>query len=130
VRNPELNRNASWQTIQENIPEGYRIREGINVENYTEHWSNQGEFWDVLEEIPQSSDGDDSQSGSSSTSESSSPEPEPPPLGNTAIGVGGQIIRDNPAGATITVPDTVDDAKLSRLREGVRQRTVGRNTGP
>ncbi|MBD2746700.1 VCBS repeat-containing protein [Microvirga sp. BT688] len=52
------------------------------------------------------------------------------PEGSTASSVGGTVIRNNPAGNTITVPDSVDDQKLARLREGTRQRTVGRNTGP
>ena len=50
--------------------------------------------------------------------------------GNELQGAGGQQIRNNPPGATIVVPESVDDAKLARLKEGVRQRTVGRNTGP
>ncbi|TIN77493.1 SpvB/TcaC N-terminal domain-containing protein [Mesorhizobium sp.] len=50
--------------------------------------------------------------------------------GSAAASLGGTVIRNNPAGNTITVPDTVDDAKLARLREGTRQRTVGKNAGP
>lgn len=43
---------------------------------------------------------------------------------------GGAVIRNNPDGNIITVPNSVDDPKLARLREGTRQRNVGRNTGP
>ena len=50
--------------------------------------------------------------------------------GNELQGPGGAVIRNNPPGETIVVPESVDDAKLARLKEGVRQRTVGRNTGP
>ncbi len=65
----------------------------------------------------------------------SPPEPESAPTADAPSGAaleaaGGATIRNNPPGRTLEVPPTVDDAKLARLREGVRQRTVGRNTGP
>jgi RHS repeat-associated protein len=49
--------------------------------------------------------------------------------GSTLAGAGGAIVRNNPAGNTIIVPEGIDDAKLARLEEGVRQRTVGKNAG-
>jgi RHS repeat-associated protein len=61
----------------------------------------------------------------------STPEPSGGSPGGASLeAAGGAVVRNNPPGHTIDVPQSVDDAKLARLREGVRQRTVGRNTGP
>ncbi|MEO7975516.1 SpvB/TcaC N-terminal domain-containing protein [Flavobacterium sp.] len=50
--------------------------------------------------------------------------------GSIADSNGGALIRNNPQGETLAVPDTIDTAKIARIREGVRQGQVGRNTGP
>jgi RHS repeat-associated protein len=142
VRNEELGPRASWQTIQRYVPEGYRIRSGINEENYRSHWTDRaGGYWDILERITESPNAAPSDSAASGTDASSSqvappaasPQPTEPseaPEGATWAAVGGATVRNNPPGNTLEVPESIDDAKLARLREGVRQRTVGRNTGP
>lgn len=72
VRGPHLGRNASWETIVENVPEGYRIRAGITSENYREHWTNRaGGYWDILEHITADDD--------------TSPEVNPTPGAETAV---------------------------------------------
>lgn len=47
-----------------------------------------------------------------------------------ATAAGGNVIRNNPVGETLTVPQTVTDAKLARLNEGAAQGELARNTGP
>lgn len=68
------------------------------------------------------------------------PEPEPEPeaeadpaasqVGGAAEAVGGTAIRQNPPGAIIETPSSVDDPKMARLNEHARQRLAGRNAGP
>ncbi|MBS9405430.1 VCBS repeat-containing protein [Halomonas sp. TRM85114] len=90
VRSRQLGRNASWETIQSHVPEGYRIREGINDENYTRHWTRRaGGYWDILERIEEG-EGDGSPASTETETpharESSAPipprvafDPSPPP---------------------------------------------------
>jgi RHS repeat-associated protein len=56
---------------------------------------------------------------------------EPPSTeGGAVTAAGGNVIRNNPVGETLTVPQTVTDAKLARLNEGAAQGELARNTGP
>src|SRR5699024_3002686 len=43
---------------------------------------------------------------------------------------GSQQIRNNPKGETIEVLDETERSKVRRLKEGIRRREIGRNTGP
>ncbi len=96
VRGSHLGSGASWETIVENVPEGYHIRKGINATNYQEHWtSRSGGYWDVLA-------------------------PDTPAAGASGLSGAGQSgIVQNPEGFTLEVPNSFDPDKINATQERI-----------
>jgi len=105
VNDPTLGRSASFSTLQEHVPAGYRIRAGINATNYRSHWtSDEGGYWDILEEIPEDEGGTP---------------------GSVVTQTGVDTVTANPEGHTHAVADSIMDDPVKR--QAYTERVQGRD---